>query len=315
MGELWDNLTNFLVGTGGWAYFKIPNMDSLVAYSSVFKFVEVNSTFYQIPKLKTVESWRKRVPKDFEFSVRCNQKLTHELCFSSNPESFKLLEKMQDICQVLKSELLHFQTPPSFEYTKNNCKKVSDFFSSIKKTNLRFVLEPRTRSRLDSNFKQLLQDYDIVHCVDLLKAMKPVYSTDLVYTRLFGKGFHNIYQPNDSELKEVDMAISDENPKKAVITMHGNRMFKDAGRFLIYKKTGDFPQVTNSTGVDSLVEVLKEDAIFPSSKPNLVKHQGWKVIDLTSTKRVHASYFLERLPEKTYYGIQDILQVLGDTRF
>jgi hypothetical protein len=157
----------------------------------------------------------------------------------------------------------------------------------------------------------MLEDQNIIHCVDLLKGKLPIHKSEILYTRLFGKGYHNIYQPLDSELKYVYKMASQEGVKKAVITMHSNRMFKDAGRFKIYKETGEFPKVTKSIGVDSLAEVLREDAIFPSSKDELINHQGWKVIDLTSSKRIHASDLLQKMPKKTYYGIQDIIQALG----
>ena len=274
-------------------------------------FIIKNSTFYEIPKIERVKSWRKIVPTDFEFSVRCNKKLTHELKFESIPESFKLLDKMIEICDNLNAEILHFQTPPSFNYNRTNSDKFKDFISSTKKTDIRIALETRNPIPLNPSFVKNLQDLNIIHCVDLLKGIEPVYNSDVLYTRIFGKGFHNIYQPLDNELKQVDQKASREDIRKAVIIMHSNRMFKDATRFKIYKESGEFPKVTRSIGVDSLAEVLKEDAIFPSSKNDLVNHQGWKVIDLTPTKRVRASDLLEKLPEKVYYGIDDIVQVLG----
>ena len=102
-------MTNFLVGTGGWAYFKVPRIHPLVAYSSAFNFVEVNSTFYEIPTLDKVKFWRKIVPADFEFSVRCNKALTHELEFKSVSKAFEILDKMVEICDALRAEILHFQ--------------------------------------------------------------------------------------------------------------------------------------------------------------------------------------------------------------
>jgi uncharacterized protein YecE (DUF72 family) len=42
-------LLDYLVGTGGWAYFKVSDKPSLKAYSEVFNFVEVNHTFYEYP--------------------------------------------------------------------------------------------------------------------------------------------------------------------------------------------------------------------------------------------------------------------------
>jgi uncharacterized protein YecE (DUF72 family) len=305
-------LTEYLIGAGGWAYFKVPGIHSLVAYSRAFNFVEVNSTFYEIPKIESVESWRRMVPEKFEFSVRCNKKLTHELKFEQVPETYEILDKMVRICEILRAEILHFQTPPSFEYSRANIELVKDFILSADLDKLKIALEVRNSNSLESSFGKMLQDLDIIHCVDLLKDQKPIYFNEICYTRLFGKGIHNIYQPLDSDLKHVDHTIITSGAKKAVVTSHSVRMFKDAARFKIYKETGEFPMVTKSTGIDSLAEVLREDARFPSNKSELVNHQGWKVIDLTPTKRVYASDLLSKLPEKTYYGVDDIFQVLGD---
>ena len=304
-------MTDFLIGTGGWAYFNVQNMNPLETYSKAFSFVEVNSTFYDVPKLDNVKSWRKIVPPDFEFSVRCNKKLTHELKFEPVPEAFKVFKKMTMICDILKSKILHFQTPPSFSYNKMNCKKVQEFFSSLKKTNLRFALEPRSLTPQNPEFFKFLEDQNLVHCVDLLKGVEPVYQSDILYTRLFGKGYHNVYQPLDSELKRVYEISSKEGIKKAIITMHSNRMFKDAARFRIYKESGKFPMITKSVGVDSLAEVINEDAMFPSSKEELIFRHGWKVIDITTTNKARAIDFLQNLPEKTYNGVDDIVQILG----
>ena len=137
-------MTRFLIGAGGWAYFHIPNVHPLVAYSRAFNFVEVNSTFYEIPDLKNVKSWRRLVPSTFEFSVRCNQALTHRLRFQSVPQSFKILERMITVCRVLKAELLHFQTPPLFHPDKTNGKRIVDFFSSVDLSGISPALEVRS---------------------------------------------------------------------------------------------------------------------------------------------------------------------------
>ena len=124
-------MIDFLIGTGGWAYFKIPRINPLTAYSRAFNFVEVNSTFYEIPKTKTVKKWRKMVPKDFKFTVRCNQRITHQLKFELTSKTFEILEKMKEICSILKADVLHFQIPPSHNYNRLNSEKVKDTFLSI----------------------------------------------------------------------------------------------------------------------------------------------------------------------------------------
>jgi uncharacterized protein YecE (DUF72 family) len=218
---------------------------------------------------------------------------------------------MVAICRALKTNLLHFQTSPLFQPNKVNGKRILDFFSIINFDEIRPVLEVRSSNSLDSSFIEALQDMNIIHSVDLLKGEKPAYKSDILYTRLFGKGYHNIYQPLDSELKKVYRVASQGNFKKAVISMHSNRMYKDAARLKLYEETGDFPMVTKTTGAKSLAEVLKEDAKFPSTKKELVLNQGWKVIDLSKEERVRASYLLDKLSDMTYYDINEILKDLG----
>lgn len=83
------SLKEYLIGTGGWAYFQIPGLRSLAAYSKAFNFVEVNSTFYEIPSLKQVEKWRRMVPPDFQFTVRGHQTITHKHHLQPTPEALE----------------------------------------------------------------------------------------------------------------------------------------------------------------------------------------------------------------------------------
>ena len=75
-------MSEYRIGAGGWGYFDIPGADPLKVYSKAFDFVEVNSTFYNIPSLKTVDSWARRVPETFTFSVKCHRDLTHKYLLS-----------------------------------------------------------------------------------------------------------------------------------------------------------------------------------------------------------------------------------------
>ncbi len=309
-------LKRFLIGAGGWAYFQVPGLHPLIVYSRAFDFVEVNSTFYEIPSLKLVKSWRNLVPPDFEFAVRCNRALTHKHKFQPISQAFGVLEKMITICSILEAEILHLQTPATFQPTKINAKLLRNFFSSTDLRGIRIALEMKgAKEDLNPDLIKTMQDYDMVHCVDLLKDEEPAYKSDILYSRLFGKGFHNIYQPTDEELLKIDKKASKGDHKTVAVSFHFIRMYKDAARFKIYKQTGKFPMVTHSTGLNSLTEVLGEDAKFPSSKKELIRHQGWKLIDLTEDKRVHASRMLEKLPEKTYNSVNHVVQSLEPDKF
>jgi len=304
-------LPKYLIGAGGWAYFQVPGVHPLLAYSKAFDFVEVNSTFYEMPNLKLVESWRRLVPPNFQFAVRCNKALTHEYKFQPLQEAFEVLKQMITICNTLKAEVLHLQTPATFQPTKSNVERIRNFFSSANLKGVRVALEMRSPDRsLNPDLVRMMQDYNMVHCVDLSKDEEPAYESDILYSRLFGKGPHNIYQPTDDELRKIDRKASSGKHKTVVVSFHFVRMYKDAARFKIYKETDKFPMVTKSTGLGSLTEALQEDAKFPSSKQELVRHQGWKLIDLTEDNRVHATYMLERLPEKTYNSIDEVVETL-----
>ncbi len=302
-------LTRYLIGAGGWAFFQVSGVHPLVAYSKAFDFVEVNSTFYEVPSLKMAHSWRELVPPNFKFAVRCNKALTHKYRFKPIPEAYEVLGKMTTVCHILQAEILHLQTPPAFQLTAEH---IRNFFSSTEIKGVRFALEVRGKKQfLDQSLVRAMQDHNMIHCVDISKDEQPAYKSDILYSRLFGKGTHNVYQPTDEELKRIDNKASKGDHETLAVSFHFVRMYKDAARLKIYRQTGAFPKVTNSTGLSSLTEILQEDAKFPSNKNELIHHQGWKIIDLNGTRRVHASYILEKLPEKTYNSIQEVVETLG----
>jgi uncharacterized protein YecE (DUF72 family) len=286
-----------------------------VAYSRAFNFVEVNSTFYQIPSLREVERWRRLVPPDFQFSVRAYRSITHEYKLQPLQEAFETFEKMKHICRILNAEILHLQTPPSFELTRASIDNLRNFFSSAKPGKLRVALEIRgpQPAQLPSKLLRTMQDHNMIHCVDLSRGETPAYESDVLYTRLFGKGKHNIYEPTDGELAEINNKVSSRTSQKVAMSFHFVRMYKDAARLKTYRQTGKFPMVTRSTGLSSLEEVLREDARFPSTKKELAASQGWKLFDVTEAERVHAKDFLQELPEGTYNNIGDIIVALEKT--
>ena len=301
---------DYLIGTGGWAYFQVPRLKPLAAYSKVFNFVEVNSTFYQIPSLAEVENWRKLVPSDFSFSVRACRSITHTHKLKPEGDVFTDFEKMKRICSVLKAEILHLQTPATFKVDEMSFKNMQQLLSSLNLGNLRLALEIRGTpgTGLPNNFLRLMQDNNIIHSIDLSKGEKPAYDSDTVYTRLFGKGEHNIYQPTDGELMEIDRKATITHSSKIVMSFHFVRMYKDAVRLKTYRQTGKFPSITNSTGLASLEAVLGEDATFPATKQQLVKSQGWKLFDFSKTERIHVAESLDRLPEITYNSLSEVIK-------
>jgi uncharacterized protein YecE (DUF72 family) len=301
------SLTDYLVGTGGWAYFKVSGKPKLKAYSEVFNFVEVNYTFYEYPDQWTVEGWRRTVPKYFKFAVRCHQDLTHKVGLRPVDEAYNVLGQMLTVCRILDSPFLVLETPASYAMDREALDSARAFISSLNLHNVRLVWE--VRAPLTTMVSDLMRDFDVIQSVDLSKS-SPSVESDVIYSRLFGKGEHNIYQFTDDELLDVDRKIETASPRVAALSYHGVRMNVDAARFMRYKKTGKFLPITEFTGIDSARSVLSEDSQFPISKSELLKHQGWKVIDLTLEKRVRLSQLLSKVPEKTYYSVDEVAEAL-----
>ena len=77
-----------LVGTASWSdpgfverWYpkKMPAHERLGWYAEHFEMVEVNSTFYSVPDLHTVERWAAATPNDFVFDVKLHQLFSFHL--------------------------------------------------------------------------------------------------------------------------------------------------------------------------------------------------------------------------------------------
>jgi len=294
-------VTQYLIGTGGWAYF--PRKPTLKAYSKAFNFVEVNYTFYECPNSRTVERWRRSVPPDFTFTVRCHQDLTHRIGLKPDHQAYAVFSQMLGICRILNAPFLHLLTPANYIFNDMEIDQARDFFSTINLKGVRLAWE--VRSRMAPKLATIMKDFGIIHSADLSQE-EPAFKSDTIYTRLFGKGKHNIYQFTDEELEEIDQKIVKAEATRVLVSFHDIRMNTDAARFKRYAETRTFIPVTAFTGIDSVKAVLQEDAKFPSTKNQLIKHQGWKVVDLTASKRVRLSELLSKIPEKPYHSVQEV---------
>jgi uncharacterized protein YecE (DUF72 family) len=80
-------LPNVRIGTQGWNYDAwvgpfYPDgtrpADFLRTYARAFDTVEVDSTFYATPAVRTLRDWADRVPAGFQFALKLPQEITHE---------------------------------------------------------------------------------------------------------------------------------------------------------------------------------------------------------------------------------------------
>jgi uncharacterized protein YecE (DUF72 family) len=298
------------IGTGGWDYFSIPKGDRLKAYSSVYRFVEVNSTYYGLPSPARVSSWRRRVPFGFEFSVRCHRDIAELHRLELNPKSRRIVDSMEKICRSLRANVLALLVPKILLEDRKLGPKLDTFLSVISLRETKIGIEFRGGRPKEETLK-ILRDHDASHIVDVSKQIPAVEST-ILYSRLFGKGKENVYEFDDNELQSI--ADKGSNPKfeKSILAFHGVRMYRDAARLKIFKNSGKFPPITGQVGLESLREVLNEDTKFPISKTKLLDEQGWKLFDISIDERGRAGAALQNLPEKSYASTNEIMTSLKE---
>ena len=112
-----------LIGTSGWSYrdwlggFYAPGTrpeSFLQSYAGSFRSVEIDSTFYSVPKASVVEGWRERSPEDFVFAAKFPREITHEAGgLSSGGELALLFLKRMSLLEGKLGPLL-LQFPPGF---------------------------------------------------------------------------------------------------------------------------------------------------------------------------------------------------------
>lgn len=85
--HLVTNLRYIHVGTSGWSYPHwargrfypqgLKQNEWLQFYATHFRTVEVNTSFYSLPRESLVEGWRERAPADFLFTMKMWRRVTH----------------------------------------------------------------------------------------------------------------------------------------------------------------------------------------------------------------------------------------------
>ncbi len=301
-------MSGLLVGAGGWAYFQVPDMDSLEAYSKAFDFVEVNSTYYKLANASVASAWRKRVPENFCFSVRCPRIIVDHYGLKLLPGSRRLLERLADVCRNLEAPIMTILVSDGSPIRQDDlAPRLEEFLKTFKVDGTSAAMEFRNRRPTDEVL-EIMKDNGAIHSVDLSKD-EPGYEGRILYSRLFGKGDENIYEFHDNELREIASKASQPKFEKSILAFHGVRMYRDAGRVKSFVEKGYFPRITSGVGIDSIREILSEDARFPATKSSLLKDQGWKVFQDTEEVR-KISVVLEKLPEGEYRNLDDLLSQL-----
>jgi uncharacterized protein YecE (DUF72 family) len=184
------NLYN--IGTSGWTYYNWKNIfypvgikqaEWLQYYSTQFNTVEVNSTFYSLPRLSSLKRWQELTDQDFIFSIKAWKVITHEKKLYNCHDEVK---KFFDSIEFLKSKakVILFQLPGSFS---KDIMLVKNFINLLP-SDYHYTFEFRNPSWWCDEVYSILQARNIAFCIfELGKILSPkVVTADFIYIRLHG---------------------------------------------------------------------------------------------------------------------------------
>lgn len=157
------------IGTSGWSYkhwkevfypSDLPHDKWLQYYAERFSTVEINNSFYRLPKRETFEAWRDRTPADFTFAVKASRYITHVKKLTGVEEaSLRFFENAEGLGNKLGPIL--FQFPANWHA---NVQRLSDFVDFLP-GKYRYSFEFRHSSWFQNEIHSLLREKNIALCI------------------------------------------------------------------------------------------------------------------------------------------------------
>jgi uncharacterized protein YecE (DUF72 family) len=150
----------------------------LAHYSSKFPTVEINNTFYRLPKEEVLQGWASQTPASFMFAIKASQRITHY--GRLKPESASALEFLLKNTACLGDKLgpVLFQLPPNM---KKDVPRLRTFLATLP-SDRKFTVEFRHESWFDDETYDALRERDIPMCV----IEQPDFSSPIISTASWG---------------------------------------------------------------------------------------------------------------------------------
>jgi len=201
------------VGTSGWVYphwrglfypKDLPEREWLGFYAFQLDTVELNTSFYHLPKEKTFKGWYERTPDNFLFAVKGSRFITHMKKLNDCQEP---LENLLRAAVNLKEKLgpIFFQFPPSF---KADLKRLKEFIKLLPGEG-RFAFEFRHPSWFTDEIYTALRS---ANCALIASdtpryPYKEVQTTNFMYLRLHGHEQLYASRYSEKQLREYAKKI------------------------------------------------------------------------------------------------------------
>jgi uncharacterized protein YecE (DUF72 family) len=137
----------------------LPDAEMLGYYAARLPAVEINNTFYRLPKAKVLEDWAAQTPDGFRFVLKASRRITHMQRLKDVDELVAYLFETAGTLGPRLGPLL-FQLPP---HLKKDLDRLRTFLDLVP-ADRRVALEFRNASWFDDEVLEALRAHDAALC-------------------------------------------------------------------------------------------------------------------------------------------------------
>lgn len=207
-------------GTSGYSYKEwkgafypedVPASGFLAHYATRLPVVEINNTFYRMPRADMLEKWRDQVPESFRFVLKASRRITHIKRLKDAGEECAYLYETASATLGDRLGAFLFQLPP---YSKKDIERLTSFLDALPDPSLA-ALEFRNDSWFDEETYACMRAKGVALCTadtdDDLRDTPIVSTADWGYLRLRRESY------DDAALERWVRAIKSQSWSKAFV--------------------------------------------------------------------------------------------------
>jgi uncharacterized protein YecE (DUF72 family) len=179
------------VGTSGWMYrdwrgviypARLAQREWFAYYATMFDTVELNTTFYRLPPVETVEGWARQAPPGFLYALKLGAFGSHRMKLRDASSWLpNHVDRARRLGPALGPTLV--QLPPRWHC---NVERLDEFLS-VAPRSMRWAVELRDPSWLRDDVYDVLRRHDAALCLhDLLPGLPWMMTANWTYVRFHG---------------------------------------------------------------------------------------------------------------------------------
>ena len=259
-------------------------------YSKIFNYVEIDSTFYNIPSQPMVKNWNKRAPSNFRFTVKFPKIITHEKRFKNVENELSIFyENMEPLKDKILTLLI--QLPPSYELKEGlDTFRNYDFFLD---DTFRYAIEVRHPSWFNELAYNMFRNSNISLVWSQMDRLQTpaIVTTDFFYLRLIGNrsihesDFGKLQRDRSSEMKrwvdKINQLKQDEkNLKIGIVAANNHYGGFGPGTVNMFREMINLePRSIDSSEMKEIVNQLKVQKNFDNGFINVEKDKQTSMSD------------------------------------